>query len=67
MSKARQKARKQKGRPTQKKNPVWLISYSDMVKDCLRSVPTRSFDNGLIGIKLDDRDEQKNDKRNSDK
>jgi hypothetical protein len=61
MSKARQKNRKPKGRPTQKRDPAWLVSYADMTRDCLRSGGLTG--NETVGVKLDDREVQNNNKR----
>ena len=65
MSKARQKNRKPRGKPTQKRNPVWVMSYTDVIRNCRQSAITRAGSNRLFGIKLDDREEQNNDKRNA--
>ena len=47
--KAKQKARKQKGKPTQKKQ-LWTIDYSKAVAEQLQAAPGCAFDRHLMRV-----------------
>ena len=60
MSKAKQRSRKKKGKPTQKKK-VWIVPYLNMVRDCRFGDGMCIFDRGVMEAAPFSRTKEEND------